>query len=415
MRCLSCCLVLAVSLTSCGLAECGDWPWWRGPYRTGTAEPQENVPTTWSVDENIAWMTPIPGRGHGSPTIVGDRVFVAIAERDRASRSVVCLDRRSGEELWTRDVHVGNETPYINDKGSDASSTIACDGERVYVNFLHDGAMVTSALSLDGEILWQRAVTDYIVHQAFASSPAVYGELVLVTADTKAGGVVAALDRESGEIVWSHDRPELPNYVSPIVLDVADRAQLLLMGCDLVTGFDPQSGEKLWEVAGSTTECVTSTVVHGDLMFTSGGYPENHLSAVRCDGSGELVWKNDTRVYVPSFVIKDGYLYAVADAGVAICWNAETGEEVWMERLGGTFSSSCVLAGDMVFATEESSKTTIFRASPDAFELIAENQLGDECFATPAICGNHIYNRIAINNGDVRQEYVVSIGERESQ
>ncbi len=407
------CLVLVTSLSFCGSAECNDWPWWRGPSRNGTADPQENVPTTWSSDENIAWMTPIPGRGHGSPTVVGDQIFVEIAEGDRGSRSVVCLDRHSGEERWTRDVHVGHETPYINEKGSDASSTIACDGERIFVNFLHDDAMVTSALTLDGEILWQREVTDYVVHQAFASSPAVYGELVLVTADTKIGGAVAALNRESGEIVWRHDRPEFPNYVSPIVLEVADRTQLLLMGCDLVSGFDPLSGEKLWEVAGSTTECVTSTVVHGDLMFTSGGYPENHLAAVRCDGSGEQVWKNDTRVYVPSFVIREGYLYGVADAGVALCWNAETGEELWQSRLGGTFSSSCVLVDDLVYATNEAGATFIFRARPDEFELIAENQLGDECFATPAICGNHIFNRIAINTGDTRQEYIVCIGERE--
>lgn len=413
MRCLAFSLVLVASLSICGTADCQDWPWWRGPYRNGTADPQDNVPTTWGSDENIAWMTPIPGRGHGSPTIVGDRVFVAIAERDRASRSVVCLDRRTGEVRWTKDVHVGNETPYINEKGSDASSSIACDGERIFVNFLHDGAMVTSALTLDGEILWQREVSDYIVHQAFASSPAIFGELVLVTADNKGGGAVAAINRESGEIVWQQDRPAFPNYVSPIVLEVSGREQLLMMGCDLVSGFDPASGEKLWEVVGSTTECVTSTVVHGDLMFTSGGYPENHLSAVRCDGSGELVWKNDTRVYVPSFVLCDGYLYAVADAGVAICWNADTGEELWQSRLGGTFSSSCVLVGDLVYATNEAGTTFIFRARPDEFELIAENQLGDECFATPAICGNHIYNRIAITTGDVRQEYVVCIGERE--
>lgn len=413
MRSIAFCLVLVLLLSLCGSAESGDWPWWRGPSRNGTAEAQEHVPTTWSLDENIAWMTPIPGRGHGSPTVVGDRVFVAIAERDRQSRSVVCLDRNTGEERWTTDLHIGSETPFKNSKGSDASSSIACDGERIFVNFLHHDAMVTSALSLDGDILWQREITGYVVHQAFGSSPAIWEDLVLVTADNKSGGAVAALNRESGEIVWRHERPETPNYVSPIVLDVAGRPQLLLMGCNLVSGFDPVSGEKLWEVEGSTTECVTSTVVHGDMMFTSGGYPENHLAAVRCDGSGEQVWKNDTRVYVPSFVIRDGYLYAVADAGVALCWDAATGEEVWMSRLGGTFSSSCVLVGDLVYATNEAGTTFIFRANPDEFEPIAENQLGDECFASPAICGNQIYNRIAINNGEVRQEYVVCIGERE--
>src|SRR5205814_107416 len=151
---------------------------------------------------------------------------------------------------------------------------------------------------------WQTKITDYVLHQGFGSSPAVYQSLVIVSADNKGTGVIAGLNRVTGKIVWKQERPKTPNYTSPIILRVDDREQLLFTGCDLVTSFDPLTGKKLWEIGGSTTECVTSTVTDGQLIFTSGGYPKNHLSAVRADGSGKIVWENKTRVYVPSLLVR---------------------------------------------------------------------------------------------------------------
>src|SRR5262249_27063709 len=126
-----------------------------------------------------------------------------------------------------------------------------------------------------------------------------------------------------------------------------------MTGCDLVAGFDPAEGKKLWEIPGSTTECVTSTVTDGKLIFTSGGYPKNHVSAVRPGESAKVVWENGTRVYVPSMLVRGGHLYAVTDAGVAMCWKSDTGKEVWRGRLAGSFSSSPVLVGDNIYATNE--------------------------------------------------------------
>ena len=194
------------------------------------------------------------------------------------------------------------------------------------------------------------------------------------------------------------------------------REQLFLTGCNLVSSFDPETGAKLWEHPGATTECVTSTVTDGKLIITSGGYPKNHISAVRADGSREEpVWENKTRVYVPSMLIRDGYLYGVLDAGIASCWKVETGEEVWKERLGGTFTSSPILVGDDIFVTSESGKTHIFKASPDGFRLVGENQLGDETMATPVICGSRIYTRVAHQNGDTRQEMLYCLGRQQVQ
>lgn len=388
-----------------------DWPWWRGPERNGHAAADQNLPLEWSGTKNIVWKAPIAGRGNGSPIVVGDAIYLATAAEAAHTRSLICLDRESGKQHWECLVHEGDATPPKNKKGTEASSTPACDGERLFINFLHDDAMVTSAVSLDGFVLWQQKICDYVVHQGFGSSPAVYGPLVIVVADNKSGGAIAGLDRVTGEIVWKHDRPQTPNYPSPIILPVAGRTQLLMTGCDLVAGLDPLTGESLWQVEGATTECVTSTVTDGERIYTSGGYPRNHVAAMLADGSGKVAWENSTRVYVPSMLVKDGYLYAAADAGVAVCWKSDTGEEVWKGRLGGTISSSPVLVGDRIYVTNEEGETFIFAANPKKFELLGTNRLDNECFATPAICGNRIYTRVATVDGTNRQEYLYCIGE----
>lgn len=393
-----------------------DWPWWRGPHRNGVAVADQKPPVIWSDSENVIWKSPIPGRGHGSATVVGDQIFLAAAEHDREVQSLLCFDRLSGKKLWQTDIHQGAFEPVLkkgNSKSSLASSTPACDGQRVFINFLHDGAIYTTALSRDGQRIWQTKVSDYVLHQGFGSSPAVYQSLVIVSADNKGGGAMAGLDRATGREVWRHERPKFPNYTSPIILSAAGREQLFFTGCDLVTSLDPLTGKKLWEIAGSTTECVTSTVTDGQLIFTSGGYPTNHLSAVRADGSGKIVWENGSRVYVPSMLVREGHLYSVLDAGIAICWKCDTGEKIWEKRIGGVFSSSPVLVGEHIYATNEAGRTFVFKATPAAFELIAENQLGDDVYATPTICGSRIYMRVAQQIDGKRQEALYCLGRRE--
>jgi outer membrane protein assembly factor BamB len=387
-----------------------DWPWWRGPSRNGVADPNQKPPTKWGPAENVRWKVSVPGRGHGSPTVVGEQVFLATAEPDREVQSVRCYDRQTGKLLWATDVHQGGLERKGNAKSSLASSTVACDGQRLFINFLHAGAIYTTALDRNGKQLWQTKITDYVLHQGYGSSPAVYQGLVLVSADNKGGGVLAGLDRVTGKIVWKRDRPKLPNYASPILLPVAGRDQLLFTGCDLVTGLDPLTGATLWETPGSTTECVTSVVTDGRLVFTSGGYPKSHVSAVRADKTGAVAWQNKTRVYVPSMLVRGEHLYAVTDAGVAICWECATGKEVWKERLAGTFSSSPVLVGDTIYAVNEAGRTFLFKARPDRFEQIAENDLGGQVLASPAICGDHIYLRLAHTANGRRQEMLYCLG-----
>jgi len=392
-----------------------DWPWWRGHGQDGIAMSDQQAPLHWNQTENVRWRLPITGRGHGSPTVFGNQVLLATADPIKQEQAIVSVNRETGQVNWETVVHSGGfaskSRNKLNNKASLASSSVATDGKKLFVNFMNSNALWTTALNLDGQVVWQKRISDYVLHQGYGASPAIFGALVIVSADNKSGGVVAGLDRETGEVVWQRDRPSKPNYASPVILKAAGRDQLILSGCDLVTSLDPLTGKQLWEIEGATTECVTSAVTDGEHVFTSGGYPTNHVSAVKADGSGEIVWQNGNRVYVPSMLQLDGYLYATLDAGIAVCFRCSDGKEMWKSRLGGTFSSSPVMVGDLIYAANEEGQTFLFKASPESFQQVAENRLGDSVFATPAICGGCIYTRVAHFEDDVRQEYLYCLGE----
>ena len=390
-----------------------DWPWWRGPERNGIAHPDQSPPIDWSETRNVTWKTDIPGKGHGSCIVVGHRVFVQTSEDATQSRLLLCLNRETGKIDWQKELHSGGSSPgKHNKKSSFASNTPASDGERVFVNFLSDGAAWTTALDFDGNQIWQTRLTDYMIHQGYGSSPCVYGSLVIVSADTRIGGAVLGLDRRTGEKVWKHKRPKLPNYPSPVIHRIDGKDRLFLTGCEMVTCLEPLTGKLLWDVGGATTECVTTTVTDGTHIFSSGGYPKNHMAAMRADGTGKVTWENTVRVYVPSMIVRGKLLFVVADAGVAGCYESETGKELWRGRLNGTFSSSPVLVDNRIYATNESGMTFVFTARPDKFELLAKNRLGDTAFATPTIADSRIYIRVARLQGGKRQESVYCIADR---
>lgn len=409
-RCLLILVALFVALTASAAAPAAnDWPAWRGPTRNGIAAAGQKPPTEWSDSQNVLWKTAIPGRGHGSPTVVGNRVFLATADQEQQTQSVISLDRQTGKQVWATAVHEGNLDKAGHRNTSQASSTVVSDGERLYINFLNGGAIHTTALGLDGRKLWQTRVSSFVTHQGFGSSPVVHESLVLVSADHKGGGLIAGLDRKSGKTVWTHNRPKIPNYTTPAIVQAGGRTQMVFAGCNLMTSLDPLTGRVLWETAGTTEECVVTTVTDGERVFASGGYPKNHTVAFLADGSGKVAWQNTARVYVPSMIAKDGHLYAVMDAGLAVCWKSDTGEELWKERLGGDFYSSPVMVGDRIYATSLAGTTYVFEASPKGFKLLAKNQLGNESYASPAICDSRVYLRVA-QTGDVRQEFVYCLG-----
>lgn len=387
-----------------------DWPAWRGPTRDGHAAPGQNPPVKWGEGTNVRWKAEVRGRGHGSPIVVGDQVLLATADVETEEQLVLSFDRETGRERWQTVVHRGN----LNTKGhrvsSQASSDVVSDGERLFVNFLNNGAIFTTALDLSGRQLWQRRVCDFQVHQGFGSSPVIHQNIVLVSADHRGGGRMSGLDKLTGEMIWQQERPPVANYATPAVITAAGRTQAVLAGCNKVESFDPLTGARLWSIDGSTEETVVTAVTDGSRIFLGGGYPKRHTMALEADGSGRIAWENPTQTYVPSMIVKDGHVFAVGDGGRAVCWNAATGEERWSEKVDREFFGSPVMAGSRIYITSKGGVTSVFEATPEKFTLLAQNPLGDECFSSPAICDGRIYLRGA-STAPTRQEHLWCIGE----
>jgi outer membrane protein assembly factor BamB len=404
--------VSAVMLSGLALsrgAASQDWPGWRGPTRDGHAPAGQEPPVKWSETEQVVWRAEVRGKGHGSPTVAGDRVYLATADAETQEQLVLAFDRKTGRRVWETVVHRGKLDTGGHRNTSQASSTVAWDGERLYINFLNDKGVHTTALDQAGKIVWQTRVSDYVTHQGFGASPVVAGAVVLVAADSRGGGKLAGLDRRTGKIAWSQERPPIANYGSPAVITAAGRTQAVLSGCNLVASFDPATGRKLWEIEGSTEETVTTPVTDGQRVFVTGGFPRNHLAAVEADGSGRIAWQNGTRVYVPCLLVRDGHLYGILDSGAAVCWKADTGEELWREKVDRDFYGSPVMVGGRIYVTILRGVTSVVEVSPKGMTLLAQNQLGDESLSTPAICDGQIFLRHA-KKGAPRQEFLWCVG-----
>lgn len=393
----------------------GDWPWWRGPNRNGVAEASQKVPVEWSETENVIWKAPLPGRGHSSPTVVGNRIYLATAEEARQTQSVIALERSTGQMVWNTTISQGG-LPKTHRKNTHASPTVACDGDRIFVAFHHDDEVTLTALNLDGKPVWEKTVGPYVPKRyeyGYAPSPLLYDSLVIIAADYEKGGHLVAYNREDGKEIWRQNRPEKYSFSSPVVAHVAGKDQLLLSGCELVSSYDPKTGKLLWATPGTTMATCGTMVWSGDLVIASGGYPKAETICVKADGSKEVVWKNNQKCYEQSMIVNEGHVYAVTDRGIGICIRAADGRLMWQERLKGPVSSSPVSVGETIYQPVEDGTTFVFKANPERFELVAQNKLGEENFATPVICGNRIYIRTAKTENGRRQEYLYCLGFRD--
>ena len=403
---------LGLFLFSCTLAfaqdAANDWPWWRGPNHNGIAAGGQHLPTKFSDRENVAWKVPLPGRGHSSPTVVGQRIYLCTADESAKVQSMLALDRASGKQLWKTQVSQGG-FPKIHRKNTHATCTLACDGKLLFAAFCHHDQVEAVALTLDGKIAWRRVLGPFKPRQyqyGYAPSPAIFNQLVIYAVDCDSGSTMAALERSSGKPAWNTPRPRRTSYSSPIVGKVAGKDQVLISGGDMVAAYDPASGKSLWTTQATTMATCGTMIWAGDLVFASGGYPKAETVCIKADGSGKVIWKNNHKCYEQSMLVHEGHIYAVNDTGVAVCWKASDGTQMWAERLSGPISASPILAGGNIYQTTERGKTYVFKPKPDAFELVAENQLGDEGFATAAFCGNSIYYRTAQRGGGGRQEFL---------
>jgi outer membrane protein assembly factor BamB len=380
-----------------------DWPCWRGANQDNVAASGQKPPIHWDPEKNVLWKSPVPGRGHGSPCLWGNNIFLPTADDRAEVQYLLCYDRRTGQKLWQTELHRKGFVR-INAKNSHASSTPACDGRAVFMPCVIQNAAWLSALDLAGKVLWQKRLGDFSSMHGFAASPLRCGSLVIVVADSLKNSFLIAVHRRTGETVWRTERPSfrLGTYASPTIGRVAGRDQLLLHGPSKVFAYDPLTGKELWTCDGPSDSTSSTMSFGADLVYSAAGYPQRNMLCIRADGSGDVTkthvaWsKKGKMAYVPSLLLADGLLYMVDDSGPVTCFDAVSGQQIWSGKLDGEFSSSPVLAGGHIYVVSEAGMTFVLKPGRK-FQVLAKNDLADGGFATPVICGSHIYLRTLHN------------------
>lgn len=376
----------------------GDWPWWRGPTRNNVAT-GEAPPITFSLAENVLWKVAVPGRGHASPVLCGERIFLATADDAAGTQSLVCLDRADGATRWNTEIHRGS-LPYMHSKNSHASPTPACDGERVFTCFAVNDAVWLSAVALDGTILWQQKVGPFSSKHGYGASPVIYKSAVIVAADHQGAGYIAALDRVTGEILWRKARLRGASFATPVVAHLAGRDQLLLSGQYRVVSYDPATGEEIWWCSGSADSTANTVAANDTHVFASGGYHQKGILCIRAEGQGDVTnthidWEiTGMKVYVPSPLVAGEMLVAARDDGIVIGADVASGEIYWKKRLkrGVGISASPTMIGDVVYLPNEAGEVFVFRPTKE-FEHLATNEMHEPIFASPVIADGKIYLR----------------------
>lgn len=402
----------ASSIFSTSALLAGDWTQWRGPNHNNVADRGQTVPTSWSATQNVVWKASVPGRGHSSPIAVGNLIVLTSADERGQQQGVFGFDRQSGTMKWGTAISKGG-FPKLHAKNTHASSTACSDGEQIYATFNHHNKVEAVALDMDGKIVWRQDVGSFLPKQyqyGYAAAPTLYQGKLIISGDSDTVAWVKALDTKTGRIVWQQNRPTKLNWSSPIVAFVAGKEQLLISGCEMIASYDPGTGRPLWKQPCLTMATCGTVVWDDDTVYASGGYPKKQTVAVKADGSGEIRWSNNVKCYEQSMLYHNGHIYAVDDGGIAFCWHAKSGRERWKTRLRGPVSASPVLVGDTIYASNERGTTFVFKANPQRFEPIAQNQLGEESFATPTVVDNRILVRVATGNGAGRKETLYAIG-----
>jgi outer membrane protein assembly factor BamB len=405
-------------------SNAGYWSYWRGPAVNGMAV--GDAPLHWGDSQNIKWKADIPGRGHSSPVIWGDRIFLTTAINSgppdpppapgskpalvkngpfaEHSFDVLCLDRKTGKLLWQRTAtkavpHEGYHGQY----GSFASNSPVTDGKYVYAFF---GSRGMYCYDMKGKLIWKK---DYGVQMkmrmAFGEgmTPVIAGDRLILVFDYEGDSFMSALDKKSGKEIWRVNRDEKSNWAAPLVYEYGGKKQILVPATKKVRSYDFETGKLIWETAGLGVNPIPHPVRQDDMVFVMTGYQNPNLMAIRLGKEGDLtgtdsiVW-NQTKgnSYTPSPVLYDNKLYVLTDTGMVSCYNAKTGVPYYQQqRLPKTYSfkSSPVGANGKLYLASENDDVIVLRMG-EKFEVLATNTLADQMFiATPAIQDGEIFLR----------------------
>ncbi|WDQ19387.1 outer membrane protein assembly factor BamB family protein [Rhodopirellula sp. P2] len=398
----------------------GDWLQWRGPEGNNHAPADSDAPIRWDLErsENVIWKTAIPGRGHSSPIVVGEHIFLTTAVAEDETQRLIKCNRSDGRMVDNWIIHRGTLPERIHSNNSFASPSPASDGQNIYVSFHTDDAIVVTSLNLEGKQNWQRKVAEFRPSQfqfGYGASPILVDGLLVVAAEYDGPeSCLAALDTQTGRDIWRVARPSNLNFATPIAATIGGQPMVLISGADMINAYDPVTGKELWGV-DTATEAICGTVVWDDRrVITSGGNPRSGTWCILGDGSSKSVqWENNVQCYEQSLLTIPNYVFAVADTGVAYCWRTMDGKQMWRTRLfGGGISASPLLVDDRIYVAAEDGTVFVYQASQDRFELKAENKTGDSLFATPVPHDDRLLIRTGVGQGDQRQEYLISVGLR---
>jgi len=405
------------------------WPGWRGADGQGVARGSV-PPLEWGPTKNVLWKTALPGRGHSSPIVWGNRLFLTTAvegevvEGARAIRhfvqgeeflhpdamgadrrhafKVLCLDAGDGNVRWERTAWEGTPIDSRHKKASFASPTAVADGERVYAYFGPEGLY---AYDFSGNLVWKFDPGAFgTMGVGVGTSPVLYGELVILLCDEDEGekSFLVALDRRTGREVWRVKRRIEVSWATPVVVSAGGRDELVTAGNQHVLAYDPATGRELWRMRGLESNAVTTPVAGRDVVVVSSGYPSKVSVAVRPGGSGDIsdgphvLWRYEKgSAYVPSPILYEGHVYLMTDKGLLTCLDARTGEvryEGARPPVPASFMSSPVAVDGHLLLTSVDGDTFVVKAGP-RFELVRANPLGEPIGASAAVAGGRIYIR----------------------
>jgi outer membrane protein assembly factor BamB len=392
--------VLALSIVLClllvGPTVAAEWMQYRGPGGLATSD-QTGLPVTWSERENIVFKTALPGPGTSSPIVVSGRIYLTCysgyglkpneGDMNDLVRHVVCVDRKVGRILWTKSFKPElPESQYSGGNNSHhgySSSTIASDGERLYVFFGKSGVY---SLDLDGDQLWHADVGKGTTGWGSSNSPVIYKNLILINASVESRSLVA-LDKMTGEEVWRASGMR-SSWNTPLLVDVlGGKTEAVVVVSGQILGFEPSSGKELWRSKGFGGYICPSPVAHGGIIYAIQG----SALAIRSGGRGDVskthqLWETPGGATVPSPVYHDGHLYWVRGGGTVSCLNVATGEIVYRKRLNpkaGRIYASVIVADSKLYCVSQQSGTYVLEAQPE-FKLLAHNVFEDEDSRTNA-------------------------------
>lgn len=378
--------VLVVSLSG------ADWREFRGPQGSSIAV-DAKLPLKFSEKENIAWKTPLIGRGPSSPIVVNNRVFLTSSMGARQEKLVVeCIDALSGKSLWRRQSWATGRT-LTHPTSANAAPTPASDGQRVFAFYSSNDLI---CYDLDGNLQWYRGLAhDYPKagnDVGMSSSPIVVGKTVVVQIENFGESFAAGLDAETGETLWKVDRKAISNWCSPGVLKLKDgRDVVLLQSPNILTAHDPVTGQQLWQYEAECANIPSVVSTSGKVFLPAKGLTVLDLN----EGTApKFVWESNQLNPGPASPIVDGnFIYAMNRAGVLTCADATTGKILWQQRIGGTFWATPVIAGGHMYCINQEGKAKIVKLGGEKPEVVGEGELGETIQGSPAVAGNALFIR----------------------